>query len=162
MSATLSRDELLALSPEDLVRQCRVDTCRGTGPGGQKRNKTESAVRVTHVPSGISATDDTSRSQHLNRAQALRKLRLQLALQLRQVPASWSGVVPGLHSPAYARWVGVVFDTLAAHGFQVSPAAVFLGLSTSRLMHALGRDPVVWQALLQGRVASGLAPLRHD
>lgn len=162
MSVTLNRDDLLALSPEELLRHCRVDTCRGTGPGGQKRNKTESAVRLTHQASGVSVTDDTSRSQHLNRAHALRKLRLQLALQLRQVPVAWAGAVPGVQAQGYAAWVGVVFDTLAGHGFQVAPAAAFLGLSTSRLIHALGRDPLVWQALLQGRAGSGLAPLRHD
>lgn len=162
MSATLNRHDLLALSSEELGRHCRFDTCRGTGPGGQKRNKTDSAVRITHLDSSLSVSDDTSRSQHLNRAYAMRKLRLQLALHLREPAVAWSGAVPGLNSPSYPQWVGIVFDTLQAHSFQVAPTAQILGLSTSRLLREIGRDSTVWQVLQQGRSACGLSPLRHD
>ena len=52
----------------------RVDTFRGTGPGGQKRNKTESAVRITHIPTGMSEQSDETTSQHRNKSIAFRKL----------------------------------------------------------------------------------------
>ena len=78
----MTRDELLALSAEELLRQCRCDTFRGVGPGGQKRNKTSSAARVVHLESGLAALDDTTRSQHQNLARALNKLRLLLAVHL--------------------------------------------------------------------------------
>ena len=77
-----TRDEWLALDDEVLLRQCRCEAVRGTGPGGQKRNKTSTAIRLTHLPSGLAVTDDVSRSQHQNRDSALRKLRLQIALEL--------------------------------------------------------------------------------
>ena len=63
------------LSDEDLLAQCAVETFRSGGPGGQHANVTESGVRVTHIPTGISASCRASRSQHRNRAEALSVLR---------------------------------------------------------------------------------------
>lgn len=52
----------------------RVDTYRATGPGGQHRNKTSSAVRLTHLPTGIVVTAEEDRSQHRNRAVAWQRM----------------------------------------------------------------------------------------
>jgi protein subunit release factor A len=60
---------------EQLLAECRVETFRSGGPGGQHQNKTESGVRLTHLPSGITVTARDSRSQHRNRQIALRRLR---------------------------------------------------------------------------------------
>jgi protein subunit release factor B len=62
-------------SDEALLRECEVDTFRSSGPGGQHVNKTESAVRLTHLPSGVVVTSRQERSQHQNKALCLRKLR---------------------------------------------------------------------------------------
>ena len=56
-----------------------VTTCRGSGPGGQKRNKTESAVQIKHLPSGLMVRCDTERSQQQNKATALALLTSRLA-----------------------------------------------------------------------------------
>lgn len=62
-------------SDDDLLRECEIDTFRSSGPGGQHVNKTESAVRLRHLPSGLMVTSQQERSQHRNKALCLQKLR---------------------------------------------------------------------------------------
>lgn len=60
----------------DLLSECRVDTFRASGKGGQHVNVTESAVRLTHIPSGIVTTSQKERSQYLNKKNCIAKLRI--------------------------------------------------------------------------------------
>ena len=77
---------LLPESDDELLRECEVDTFRSSGPGGQHVNKTESAVRLRHLPSGLTVTSRQERSQHQNKALCLRKLREKIE-QLNHRPA---------------------------------------------------------------------------
>ena len=69
---------------EALLAQCRVETFRAGGPGGQHQNVTESAVRLVHLPTGVRVTAREERSQHRNRALALERLRAKLRERARR------------------------------------------------------------------------------
>ena len=65
-------------SDEALLAHCRVETFRAGGPGGQHQNKTETAVRIVHLPTGISSIARDERSQLRNRHLAITRLREKL------------------------------------------------------------------------------------
>ncbi len=160
-NAFSERDSWLSLSDDALLRQCDVVTCRGSGPGGQKRNKTSSAVRLLHKPSGIAAENDESRSQHTNRIFALRSLRLKIALQLRlQPPSSPLGQAPGANSDAFLLWLARAFDILESVGYKISDAVPLIGISTNQILKAFEKIPAAWQELNAQRTAHFLPVLR--
>jgi hypothetical protein len=176
----MSRTQWAGLSDEQLLAQCEVDTYRASGPGGQKRNKTSSAVRLRHPPSGLLVIAEESRSQHENRARALRRLRRALYLKLRE-PMAEADLAPehlaarpdygpardgagrlylGQKDPRYWPAVAVVLDVLAAVEARLSEAAVLLGTSTANLGDFLKGDDKVWEQANQLRAQFGHKPLR--
>lgn len=67
-----------------LARDCTIAAYRSSGPGGQKKNKTESSVRVTHLPTGIVRVGTEERSQTRNRRRALERVWAELARRARK------------------------------------------------------------------------------
>jgi hypothetical protein len=151
------------LSDDQLLSQCEVDTYRASGPGGQKRNKTSSAVRLRHPPSGLLVIAEESRSQHENRAKALKRLRQALYLKLREAVSHDSATIDlhvGRKDARFWPAVGVALDVLESVEGRVSDAASVLGVTTSQLVAFLETEPKVWEQANQVRARFGHKLLR--
>ena len=141
----------LDLAESVLLEDCRFDAYRGSGPGGQKRNKTSSSIRLTHLPTGISVVAGESRSQAENKTRALRRLKLRLALTIRRPidsrgfePPAWFGQVVQLGRLAashrhehYARTVALLLDLLDARNGSYADVGKLLGVTTSSVVKFL-------------------------
>ncbi len=164
-NSPLGRDELLDLDDETLLRLCRQENYRASGPGGQHRNKTDSAVRLSVLAGGVVANCADHRSQHRNRAEALKRLRLALAIELRmsvEAAEFWEGSWKlGKKDRRYAGFIAHLFDVLNHHDWAVGLAAEALGTSTGRLVRTLARDPQAWNAVNQARAKLELVNLRR-
>jgi len=160
-----------------LIAQCEVDRYRASGPGGQHRNKTESAVRLRHKPTGVSAIGEDSRSQAENKVHAVRRLRQNIALEVRE-PVTLDGFaasprlaafVAGGTAPLGARtrltgeyWaaIGELLDLIVAGELEIGTTAQRLGITTGALSKLLLHDDAVARAVNDLRRARGMRPLR--
>jgi hypothetical protein len=176
----MDRTTWLALSDDELLRQCEVDTYRASGPGGQKRNKTSSAVRLRHAPSSLLVIAEESRSQHENKARALRRLRQALVLKLRRpLDEASLRTIPGVQEiraiknaagrldvgrkdPRYWSAAAIVLDVLDSAGARVHDAARALEISTGNLIDFLQTDAKVWAEVNALRQKHGHRALRAD
>jgi len=169
--ARLTWRDLLPLDDGVLLAGCDFDRFRASGPGGQKRNVTDSAVRLRHRASGLTAEANESRSQHENRARALGRLRREIALRLRAPleAATPLEVLPialrgrdrlGTRDSRFLVAVAEAFDLLEAHDWALADSARAAGGSTAALGRLLARTPWLLRAANEARRARGLSPLR--
>lgn len=164
----------LDLSDSELLAQCEIDFYRAGGPGGQKRNKTSSAVRLRHGPTSLIVTASESRSQHENKARALRRLREAIAMTQRNPlrpgdppPDFFLSALsrdPGLRvnrkNPDYYHIVQYVLDMFCACTGSTADTARSLGISTGHLVRFLRNDDTLWEHANRLRLEFGHALLR--
>lgn len=162
------------LDESALHKQCSIQFGRASGPGGQHRNKTETAAMIVHEPTGVSAAASERRSQTVNRAKALRRLRIKLARTVRRrVPRDlyrpserWVNRRQGTKLPVnpghwdYAALLAEALDVIVARGYDVAGAAGVLGVTMSQLTRLVHHDKASFVLLNQGRTARGLPALR--
>ena len=162
---------------EQLIAQCDTQRTRRGGPGGQHRNKTETAIVMTHRETGVSGQASERRSQKDNREAAIFRLRLNLAVAVRTdkdsaeetaLPSElWRGRASGGKmsvSASHADFPALVaegLDWIFAYEFDLSAAAKNkLGLSTSQLIKFLKLCPEAWQLVQQRRHENGMPRLK--
>ena len=168
-------DGFLSLDDPELVAQCEVDHYRSSGPGGQKKNKTSSAVRLRHRPTGLSVTADEERSQHVNKIRAIRRLRERLAFNVRtsidlrryersdllsSCISAAGKLSVGRRDPRYYPAVCELLDVLAACGVRVESAGKSVGVSTANFVKFVRNDSKLWGRVNQMRACAGLKALR--
>ena len=150
------RDRWLLADDDALLAECDVQFFRGPGPGGQHRNKTSSAVRVVHRPTGLAGAATNKRSQVDNRRDALAELRRSIALAVRR-PTAAIDPPPG----AIGRLLVVAqsLDALEDHGWSLRDAAAAIGTTTSQLVRRLSAEPEAMTLVNARRRTMGLKPI---
>ena len=161
------------LEPEELLRQCQIRRQRRSGPGGQHRNKVETAVILRHSSTGTEAEANERRSQAENRRVAVNRLRINLALHVRCLIDRKSGpgrlwrsrcrgkkIAVSRRSKDFAAILAEALDVVFALGADVRAAAEFLDCSPSQLVKLLKEEPRALSAVNGRRVEEGLKRLK--
>ncbi len=162
-----------ALDAEQLLADCTSRRLRRGGPGGQHRNKVETAWWLRHLPSGVEAEANERRAQAANRRVALFRLRVNLALQVRGRPADdvppsplWQSRCRGgrvqvsAEHDDFPALLAEALDRLAIVGWEPAAAAKPLGCTPSQLVKLLGKEPRALALVNRHRTAAGRHPLR--
>jgi protein subunit release factor A len=156
-----------------LLADCELEFLRRSGPGGQHRNKTETAVVLRHAKTGLSAEANERRSQADNRSVALFRLRLSLAVNLREhvaVDASPSQLwasrcknqrisVASAHAD-FPRILAEALDRLHANDHRLDAAAEQLQVTNSQLIKLFKQHPPALLLVNRQRQAKNLGPLK--
>jgi hypothetical protein len=164
------------LAPDALAAECDFRATRRSGPGGQNRNKVETAVILTHRPTGITAEASEQRTQGENRREALFRLRLSLALSIRrqagvqglssyrpsdlwQSQCRGGRIVINPEHDDFPALLAEALDVLAATDNDPRQAALALDCSPSQLIKLLKREPRGLGLVNDHRRRAGLHPL---
>ena len=158
---------------DQLENGCSFHRTRRSGPGGQHRNKVESAIVVTHVASGIKAEANERRSQHENRREAIKRLRVRLAIELR-TPVNkndgpsekWKSrvtsgkIVVSQEHEDFAAMLAEALNMVEDQQFDVAKSAELLGVSTSQLVKLFKNQPEAMSWLNSNRLQKNLTILK--
>jgi hypothetical protein len=165
------RPHFASLSDKELETQCKIRFERRSGPGGQNKNKGETAVILEHQPTGIRAEANEKRYQGENREEALRRLRMKLALQVRnpvgihdQPSELWRSRVDKagkiVINPKHADLPLLVAESLdfaAGCGWDAKTAALVLHCTTSQLVKLWKDEPEALRIVNMERTRRGLS-----
>jgi hypothetical protein len=170
------RQQLLFANDVALLAKCEIDRYRASGPGGQHRNKTDSAVRLRLQSLGLMAIAEDSRSQHDNKEMAVRRMRGQVACKVR-VAIDVTSYVPSARLLAFLAagtkllgektrqkpdfWASIaeLLDVFAAVGAEIAATAQLLGITSGATSKMLLHDDTVARTVNEMRRQFGLRAL---
>ena len=157
-----------------LLKDCEVEFGRASGPGGQNRNRRDTATTVTHVPTGVIGAATERRSQGQNRSRAIFRLRLKLASTVRsrthherhRPSQLWmdrrqgrSISVNPMHAD-YPALLAEAMDVIVARRYDVAVAAGVLDVSMSQLAKLVRHNKKAFAVVNRGREDQGLPRLK--
>lgn len=163
---------------EQLLRECQITRGRASGPGGQHRNKVETAVSILHRPTGLVGQASERRSQAENRREAIRRLRLRLAVEHRtvtpgplEVPLQASDlwcqrcdarigrIACNVSHGDFPALLAEALDALAGRRYDPSRVATVLHCTASQVVKLLAKHPPALVAVNAAREKIGQPPL---
>ena len=163
-----------SLELDALLKQCRIEYGRVAGPGGQHRNRTETAVNIVHEPTGVESQATERRSQGQNRSMAIFRLRLKLAVKVRswvnrehhRPSELWQTRRQGEKMPVnpehehYPALLAEALDLIVARNYDVAGSAGRLGVTMSQLARLVRHEKRAFALVNEGREARGLPRLK--
>jgi hypothetical protein len=164
----------LYLTDKMFLQTCRFDAYMASGHGGQKRNRTYSAVRLTHIATGLSVIAEESRSQGENKIKAVKRLRMAIALHIRKQRSDYSFTIPdeikiyvqqesplhiNIKNPLYPLLCATVLDAMYLTQGKIGDASRLLNASTGRMNRLLSNNRDLFQAANELRIHFNLKPL---
>lgn len=171
----MSSSHPATLTEQALLAECNITRTRRSGPGGQHRNKVETAIVIKHTPTGVRAEASERRSQAENRKVALFRLRKRLAVEIRSPRSSTTPAAPSSLwqsrckvgrikvSPKHDDFPALLaeaLDQLDARDHNLTATAHALGITPSQLVRFLQREPSAMSKVNGTRQSRGLCPLR--
>ncbi|GAB5495129.1 MAG: hypothetical protein Phyf2KO_02090 [Phycisphaerales bacterium] len=162
-----------SLDDELFMRDCVLGRGRTSGPGGQHRNRVQTMVTLTHKPTGVEAHAGERRSPEANKRVALKRLRLQLAIQSRApVPLGdigseiWKSrvrdgkIACNSDHRDYPAMLAEALDVVFDAGLDLKRASIRLFCTRSQLIKLIAKDTHAFAALNEARQAKGKNALR--
>ena len=162
-----------ALELESLLKQCKIRRGRRSGPGGQHRNKVETAIVITHNPTGVRAEATERRSQEQNRRVAIVRLRINLAVDVRcpcepddppselwQARCTSGRITINPDHEDFPAVLAEALDYVSACEFDLAGAAGKLGCTSSQLVKLFKLESRALQAVNAQREKLNVSPLR--
>lgn len=169
----MSRSHPVTIPIEKLLTDCTVRRGRRSGPGGQHRNKVETAITIIHEPTGVKGEASERRSQEQNRKVAIFRLRINLALKVRQVLTDADEPSETWRSRCHHQRITIstahddfpvilaeALDFMSLNKMDPRHAAERLGITPSQLTKLLKSEPRAMQLVNEQRESLGLSPLR--
>lgn len=179
------------IAEKELLKECDIKPTRGSGPGGQHRNKVQTGVEIKHLPTAVSGKATESRSAATNRKAAISRLRVRLAVACRTeqqeaedalssdgdaalAPSSlWKGRVKAgklAISESHSDFPAILCEALDrimmtdkdGQRLDVKGAGAALGVSTSQMIKLLAKEQAALQLVNTQRASEGAPPLRAN
>ncbi len=163
-----------SLELAEFLKQCEINTGRAGGPGGQHRNKVDTAVRIRHIPTEVDTHATERRSQGQNRHVAIFRLRLKLACKVRcytsrdayRPSVLWCQRRQGEKLPInpenqdYPALLAEALDVIVTRRYDVAGSAGVLGITMSQLTRLVRHERHAFARINECREAIGLSHLK--